>query len=144
MGADGHWYLMRKVDFLAKFPDVKPEDAGLSEVKVLGVAALSAYDDTDGRDDFEYAKTGLAIRADRLRWWVRRIKTQGENGVLVVKQRNWSYRTREVYETETYKLGDYEPKLDAIETDPEYPYQCRVLEAVEWFKSEAEDHCVWT
>lgn len=72
MGADGHYLMVREQDFRQEFPDVEPSELGLMARSVLGTSALTAYYDTEGRDDLDawHRSTPLTERQkEAIRWF---------------------------------------------------------------------------
>ncbi|MCR4340480.1 MAG: hypothetical protein NUW01_11435 [Gemmatimonadaceae bacterium] len=134
MGADGTLYLMRTETFRERYPDLDERDCGLYERTLLGVDAVCAYSDTEGRDDFEGAKTGLAEQEAQLlrdQQYVQEKETHTFN-----LGSSW-YRT--IYRAEV------EQKLAEVRTDSDaLAYHKRVLEAVNWFQEHASKITVWT
>jgi hypothetical protein len=131
MGADGHWLLIRREAFHAAFPDVKPGDIAIYPVVVLGVEAYGMYYDTEGRDGDDYAKVELARQAEYLRARIERVRREGKDGD------SYASPVRIVE-------ADEMAKLTAIQNNPELPAHERNYEALNWFRSNAEDHEVWT
>jgi hypothetical protein len=133
MGADGHWYLVRFSDFAEKFPDLNAQDVGLWRVIVLGVEALSAYQDTNGRNDMEYGK-GISELAE-----LRHLQYRLEHG----KRERDDFKSpfRPLTEKER---AEAEARIAALEGSPDRQLWARLQEARDWFTKNAEDHCVWT
>lgn len=137
MGADGHWYLMRRTRFDTVFPDVDPTTCGIWPVTILGVEALGSYADTDGRDDMERAPTGLVDERRHLTYWLEKVRRDGTNGVLSVARTKWT-------PAQVWRESEIVAQLAAVEANPDLPKQERIAEVQKWFIANAEDHEVWT
>ena len=130
MGADGHWYLLKRVDW--PYEDVLPSEIGISHVFVLGVDALAAYRDTEDRDDMEDGAQQEAETLIRLRFEADMVRTYGANGVY------------ETQYTGVMVLADIERRIAEAEASPTLAHSQRCKEAAKWFLEHAEDHTVWT
>lgn len=142
MGADGSLYLMRADVFAAEWPGVTPEQCGLREATVLGVPAVCAYSDTEGRDDFEYS---IASKWERLTWrrnQMKRLEADGKGKPgersVVFERRPGGWSLPAIVETEV--LAD----IALLEDDPEIEVSKRVFDAIDWFEKHAEAIVVWT
>jgi hypothetical protein len=138
VGADGHWLVIRREEFQAAFPDVKPEDIGIYPVTVLGVEALAGYHDTNGIDFADHANLGLVNRALRSRDRIDIVRREGMNGAYERAAQSFPSFAARIVEAD--EVAD----LARIEAEPDYPAQLRKYEALRWFQKNAEDHCVWT
>jgi hypothetical protein len=136
MGADGTLYLMRLDEFARRWHDVEPEDLGLRRTWLLGVRALRAYSDTEGRCDWEEGKHNLAERAE----WHRKRQRLAEEHGGEYEYEDWPgsrRKTKIVAEVER-------ARAEELEASEDYPYSLRCQQALEWFLTHADQLVVWT
>ena len=123
MGADGHWYIVRRVDFEAAFPGEAPPPT-LGQCEVLGVSALTGYEDTEDRS-FSCCDWGLCVyhRAE--------MHTARAQHAPRPRGPQWDC--------------DEEARLaEEARAHPGYPGAKRTAEMIKWFREHAEEHTVWT
>ena len=129
MGADGHLLMMRESDWqhCPVYRLVQPEEIGARRREILGVQALIAYWDTEGRGDFpESTIYEQAVACER-----RAELAEKAGGVY-----QGHYRPFIATEERQYEAN--------LKAHPGYAHSQAIYEAVEWFKAHAEDICVWT
>ena len=130
--AEGNYYLMRREEFAAKFPDVPLEDAGIGNMTVLGIEAVGTYVDSECSDGDE-PKTELADSLCGSMAWLKAVRERGTNGKLVIPASRFYPR-----EECTYHESELLAEVAEIEANPELAHSQCCREAHDWFMQNAE------
>jgi len=136
MMAEGNYYLMRREEFAAKFPDVPANDVGISNITVLGIEAVGTYVDAE-RDDWRETKYDLAEWLTTKQSLLERVREYGVDGELV--QSKSAYFPERIW-----RESELLAEIADIEANPELAHSQRCSEAHDWFMKNAEKLYCWT
>ena len=129
MGAEGHLLVIRE----SRWQDcpvssqVDPEEIGARRREILGIQALIIYWDTEARGNFPRT----TIYQEALDCCDRADLVEKAGGI-------YQGHFRSIVATEEWE------RVAKLKAHPGYAHSKAVYEAIEWFKTHAEDICVWT